>query len=177
MYNQSFLQKIKTWTESSTYYVIVLSIILYWFIVALPSLDIHRSVRFFTTRTNSMDPVIDVGSLVMVKKLPEYSYNIGDIISFYAEDKGKEIIVTHRIVQIGGNVYVTKGDANEAIDTFIVRPRLIIGKVVAVIPIFGYLLNFSKTIPGTIITIFIPLFFIITAELLKIYDYIKSQKN
>lgn len=171
----SIIKKLQSWTENPSYYVVVLAVILYWLLVAVASTDIHGSVRLFTTRTNSMNPIIDSGSLVMVKKQPEHVYGEGDIISFYAQENGKEIIVTHRIVQIGGNVYVTKGDANEAIDELIVKPRLVIGKVIGVIPYVGYVLNFSKTIYGTIFTIFIPLLFILFAEGRKIYSLLSKQ--
>lgn len=167
---------IKNWIESPSYYMIVLSIILYWLLIAAASTDILGSIRLFTTRTNSMNPIIDPGSLAIVNKQPENTYAIGDIISFYAQENGKEIIVTHRIVQIGGNVYITKGDANEAIDASIVKPRLIIGKVIGVIPYIGYAFNFSKTFSGIILTIIVPLLLILISEGSKIY-FILTKPN
>jgi signal peptidase len=102
----------------------------------------------------------------VVKKSPEY--NVGDIISYYAKINGKEEIVTHRIFRIGGNVYLTKGDANQALDEEKIVPRLIIGKVVLVIPYLGYLIGFAKTKIGLWLLIVLPALFIILSEVIMI---------
>ncbi len=86
----------------------------------------------------------------------------------YTQINGREEIVTHRIVQIGGNVYLTKGDNNIAVDQEKVVPRLIIGKVVFIIPDVGYLLFFAKTKAGLWLTIILPALSIIVCEIVKL---------
>lgn len=128
---------------SSDYYFYFL--IIYVFVTCttvLFSVNLFGSIRSFTSRYKSMNPEINEGSIIVVKK--KNTYTVGDIITYYLLENGQEEIVTHRIIQDGGNVYVTKGDANQAIDREIVRPRLIIGKVVYIIPFIGYLVNFLK---------------------------------
>jgi len=99
------------------------------------------------------------------------SYNVGDIISFYRYLDGKQTIVTHRIDSLGGNVYITKGDANDVIDRQIVRPRLIIGKAVLVIPKVGTYVKLLKSDVGTFVLIILPAAYIIVTELRKMKLY------
>ena len=119
-----------------------------------------------------MRHAIDTGSIILVKKYN--SYNPGDIISYYAQIDGKEQIVTHRVLRLGGNVYVTKGDANDAVDREIVVPRLVIGKVVLIIPYLGYIITFAKSQVGVIISIIIPAVIIVVIELTKIFKELKK---
>lgn len=130
-------------------YLIILTMILFF------SLKPEWGFGFLTTRTYSMSPIIDPGSLTAVIR-SDY-YDVGDIISFYDTDEdGNEIIVTHRIIQIGGNVYVTKGDSNPAHDGTKVVPRLIIGKAIFIVPHLGYFLSFAKSTTGLLLLVWAP---------------------
>lgn len=113
-----------------------------------------------------MLPLISNHSLTVVK--PFDYYDVGDIISYYLEVDGKETIVTHRIAQIGGNVYVTKGDYNEAVDSEVVRPRLVIGKVVLIIPYLGLIFSIVKQPLGVGLFILFPATVIICLEIYRI---------
>ena len=88
--------------------------------------------------------------------------------SLYAKINNKEEIVTHRIYRIGGNVYLTKGDNNAAIDEYKILPRLIIGQVVAIIPNLGYIFSFAKSPIGVILVIIFPAVCFILCEVVKI---------
>lgn len=81
----------------------------------------------FEVVTGSMSGTIEINDYIIVKE----TENIGlkDIITF----KDKDSLVTHRIVQIVGDNYVTKGDANNSEDVTISK-KDVIGKVVYVIP-------------------------------------------
>jgi len=151
--------------NSSFYYAFIVFYILFAFLVASLSINLFN-VKVFTNKSNSMYPTIKLGSLIVVKK--SYEYNVGDIISYYAKINGREEIITHRIFRIGGNVYLTKGDANQAIDEQKVVPRLIIGKVILVIPCLGYPIGFAKTKIGLWSLIVLPALFIIFCEVFKI---------
>jgi len=113
-----------------------------------------------------MQPTINSGSLIIVKKQPYYIE--GDIITYYSQLNGKEEIVTHRIYRIGGNVYLTKGDNNTAIDEYKILPRLIIGQVVAIIPDLGYIFSFAKSPVGVILIIILPALAFCSVEIIKI---------
>jgi len=160
------LTKMIRFGKTKIYWGLVICFVIFTYSIGILSSDkLHGPYRFFTNRSNSMNPLIDTGSLIAVKSQPEY--NVGDVISFYSKINNREEIITHRIVQIGGNVYVTKGDANQAIDRNIVTPRLVIGKVVAVIPSVGYFLNFVKSPLGALLLIIGPAGLIIVVEVLK----------
>ena len=106
----------------------------------------------FEVQTGSMGEIIEPGDWIVVK----YQKNIklNDIITF--EHKGEYI--THRVIEVYNDTYVTKGDANTAKDSPINKSQ-IVGKVVKVIPNFGIL---RKTIfnPIVLIAIIITLFFV-----------------
>lgn len=121
-----------------------------------------------------MSPVINNGSLSVVKAQPGNSYEVGDVITFYQADLQKE--VTHRIYRLGGNMYVTKGDYNEAIDAQPVNPRLVIGRVIMVIPFLGYWAAFIKSQIGVSLIIVLPATIIILTELSNIFLIQKSKK-
>ncbi|MDO8610446.1 MAG: signal peptidase I [bacterium] len=161
----------KKYSSENTYYILVSLYLVFLMIIAIFSLKIFDNIRSFTNVSGSMSPVIDTGSVTIVKKFDEY--NVGDIITYYALVNKKEEIITHRILAIGGNVYITKGDANVAQDREIVLPRLIIGKVIVIIPYLGYLISLVKSPIGLIITIFIPAGMIIFIELSKVVEALK----
>lgn len=120
-----------------------------------------------------MAPTIDTHSLMLVVKQP--SYNVGDIISFYSLESDKIEIITHRIIRLGGNVYVTKGDANEATDQTKVVPRLIIGRTVFVIPKLGSYISFVKTGAGLWFTILLPAGLIMLREIWSIIEEVRER--
>lgn len=83
-----------------------------------------------TIGSESMQPYIDKGDIVVVKKVKDKSnLNIGDILVYEKESK----VIVHRIVDVqkGANqiIYFTKGDANESIDNYPIYEREIIGIV------------------------------------------------
>jgi len=122
-----------------------------------------------------MAPKIIPSDATVIKRQASNSYEKGDIVSFYTKVNGREGIVTHRIYRLGGNVYLTKGDANLAIDREYLRPRLIIGKVIFIIPLLGAYLSILKNPFGNFFLILIPAGYIIFVEGLKIRK-IKKKK-
>jgi len=120
-----------------------------------------------------MEPSIYTGSLLIVKD--QLEYDIGDIITYYALINNKEEIITHRIFRIGGNVYTTKGDANEAIDEKPIIPRLIIGKTIGIIPKMGSYLMFLRSSAGLILCITIPMIIILNVEVFTIFGILEKK--
>ena len=160
------LNKIKKYLNSRFYRSFVIVYIVFISIVIIFSINIFSSFRSFTNKSDSMNPVINRGNITIVKSFPQYE--IGQVIAYYSQIDGQEEIVTHRIEDIGGNVYTTKGDANEVADRELVKPRLVIGKVIYIIPWLGYLITFVKSLVGTWLCIIIPALLIIGSELIRI---------
>ena len=92
--------------------------------------------------SGSMSGSIEVDDLIITKS--EDDYQVQDIIMF----RSGRGIVTHRIVDIEGGDYVTRGDANNAPDAESVSPADVVGRVVLVIPRLGLLTGYLRTPQG-----------------------------
>lgn len=132
-------------------------------------LPIPGNIKSFVVLSGSMEPNIKTGSVVFIK--PDSLYKKGDVITFGQATKTNPPI-THRVIEtkvINGNqVFITKGDANNAPDIAEVPKSDIVGKVFLSIPILGYLVNFAKTKNGFILIILIPAIYIIIDQIIKI---------
>jgi len=157
--------------------IIIIALIVIFFTIFLV---FYRPVQFFgDTRyepvyTGSMEPAIPVGSIVVIKPANPETLKINDIICFKIESESATT-VTHRIVNITSEGFITKGDANEDPDTWIVRKENVVGKVIAVIPYIGYLGHFVRTPAGFILLIVIPATILILLEIKNITKEIKRK--
>lgn len=127
----------------------------------------------FVVKSGSMEPSIMTGDIIISKlKTPETVYNVNDVITYNVTDKGEDKIVTHRIVKIisdGNNPnYQTKGDANRTEDNGNILRSQIIGKTVYTIPKMGYIVSYTKTLPGLIMLLLLPASLYIIDELIRL---------
>lgn len=103
--------------------------------------------------SGSMGKSAPRGSLIVSRKLSPEQYGVGDIITFPIW--GTSQTVTHRIVRIehsaGGSVVMTRGDANPNGDGWSIPTGLIVGKVIVVVPLVGFLCMFLRTVPGFVL--------------------------
>ena len=91
--------------------------------------------------SDSMKPVINKGDAVILKKVtPKTELKKGDIVAYTNEDNTRTIV--HRIAEVsksnGKKAYVTKGDANNGVDSNVVSPSQIKGIVKIKIPFIAY---------------------------------------
>ena len=91
----------------------------------------------FAVGSGSMEPVLKPGDLVIVRKACLDSIGVGDIVAYRSPENG--VVVVHRVVAVDGDALVTKGDANSEPDPFRVTGDMVLGKVVARVPLLGYL--------------------------------------
>lgn len=84
----------------------------------------------FNVVTGSMSGTIEINDYVIVKQTD--NVQIDDIVTFTSNGE----LITHRLVQISGGNYITRGDANTA-DDYSISKKDIVGKVVFVIPKAG----------------------------------------
>lgn len=93
--------------------------------------------KAYIVNTNSMEPTIKVGDIVIIKKVKAEKLNQGDVITFTQEGE----VITHRITKIEteekSTQYVTKGDNNNTEDTLKIKYEDIIGKEILTIPQLG----------------------------------------
>lgn len=88
----------------------------------------------FTTAivtSGSMEPALKVDDWVLIHA--QDNYQQGDVITYQC-DGG---LVTHRIVESRTEGFVTRGDANNAVDSGLVTSEKIVGKVIGRIPEAG----------------------------------------
>jgi len=142
------------------------------------------NLRLLTVQSGSMEPGIKIGSIILVSPLNLFpavvspvagpKYKEGEIISYLS---GKETF-THRVVSVEKSndqfLYLTKGDANRAVDRELVEEKQITGKVFLSLPFLGYLVAFTKTQMGFILLMIIPATIIVYSEILNIKEEIKK---
>ena len=129
---------------------------------------------FSSVQTDSMQGTINKGDFVVGRLLDDGTeIKVGDIISYYEYYNGKQIIITHRVVEIldpdtSRPGYITQGD-NEQYSDEIVKSRSDIQSVYKFrVPFLGKFIDFLKTPFGFIITLVIPLLAFISWQAYKL---------
>lgn len=129
--------------------------------------------RYYTVLTPSMEPELSVGDVVIVKLAGADEIDIGDVITFHPSGDS-DAYLTHRVTQkmtdyegTGVTCFVTKGDANETEDGFLLDSSRVVGKVVSHIPKLGYIIRFVQLKWYFVIPLIVMLF--VFFELMKIY--------
>lgn len=109
----------------------------------------------FIVMSGSMETTINIGDLVIVKKVNSSSIHIGDIIAF----KNGNIVISHRVKEVindsGTYKFKTKGDNNNVADDFIVSSDAIEGIFVNKIPGLGSILLFLGKPIGLLMVILV----------------------
>lgn len=136
------------------------------------------SYRMFTVVTGSMEPVYNVGDVVISKEVDPSTIKKGDDVVYLGEkDDFKDKIVTHRVIKIekkeGDYYFTTKGVANEYSDP-VISSNQIYGKVVYRPVVLSFLSGVLNTRLGFYLLIFVPVAFLIFLEIL---DYIKRKEG
>jgi signal peptidase len=98
--------------------------------------------------SGSMVPALPVGTLAIDQSVAASSVRPGDVITFndpYVHGR----VVTHRVVRVihtdHGLAYRTKGDANPAVDPWLVQLPGSVGRVAFQVPYAGYALVYAQT--------------------------------
>ncbi len=132
-------------------YIIAIPIIIYnLFIIVFSIINQDETPNLFGIKTfvvvsGSMEPNLNIGDIVVVKKCNENEIDKNDIISY----RYGELIITHRIVEIieteNGREYITKGDNNNVNDNINLKYEDIEGKYVGKIKYIGKMIMFLKS--------------------------------
>lgn len=89
--------------------------------------------------SGSMEPILKVGGILYYKEENINNFNEGDVLVYQLNDH----IISHRIVKVLDNSFITKGDNNKSIDTYDVLNYQILGKGTNwSIPYIGYYADF-----------------------------------
>ena len=125
--------------------------------------------KAYVINTNSMEPTIRVGDIVIVKKVKNENLSKGDVITFSSQGE----VITHRITQIetigADTKYITKGDNNNTEDTTQIKYEDILGEEIVIIPYLGKII---KLLDNRIIILII----ILTILILALFKIQKKEK-
>ena len=126
--------------------------------------------------TDSMDPVIKSGDIILTKQIEGEAVVKGDVISFFDLAGNGTSVVTHRVVDIktekGEIFFQTKGDANNIEDRRWVSENALVGKwTERRIPLVGHVALFMQSTVGLLLCIFLPL------ALFVGYDVMRRRKQ
>lgn len=129
-----------------------------------PALFNHR---LYVVDSGSMSPTIPIDSMIIVRESEPHEINKGDVITYYGHSKNSR--VTHRVVDIEnqGELFTTKGDANEINDPMLLEGKKIVGKVIVTIPYIGKIFRFLNTKLGMGILISLSILWIIVPTISK----------
>jgi len=119
--------------------LLVLVLALATIIVALPALTGSTPL---TVLTQSMEPGLPPGTLVVVKPTDVNDMRIGQVLTYQIES-GQPALVSHRIISktIGSNgatTFLTQGDNNDLADPLPVQEIQIVGTIWYAVPWLGY---------------------------------------
>lgn len=88
--------------------------------------------------SGSMEPILKVGGILYYQKINIEDYKKGDILVYATKDH----IISHRIVDIASDGFITKGDNNKVLDSK-VNLNQVLGKGTNFsIPYIGYYADF-----------------------------------
>ena len=111
-----------------------------------------RGYHIFEVLSRSMESVYPKGSLVVVKKTNPSELVIGDDITFVNKSG---ILVTHRIIEIDSETFVTKGVDNASADKDVVLGDNVVGKVVMGIPQLGRIFSWFEENLWSVLALFL----------------------
>lgn len=135
----------------------------------------------FSIQSNSMEPTLKKGDLIIDKIVDIESLKVGDIISFYDTIDGVEVIKTHRITNIttdqGFYLFNTKGDNNSLPDATLISDVDVIGKYDGKrVPYLGSIIDFLKSKFGFLFCIILPLSVLFITQLVEFIKKILEYK-
>lgn len=131
----------------------------------------------------SMVPTIKIDDAIIVKRVDNDNYKIGDVITFKSNDENyKGLAVTHRIVDkqsLDGDtsVYTTKGDNNMIIDPVSVKTDSIYGKVLFKVPSVGKIQDFFSHPANYLLCLLIVGFIFILYDVTRIFVFMNKKKK
>ena len=113
--------------------------------------------------TESMDPEIKSGDLIVCKKADASDVKEGDVISFFDPEGNGSSVVTHRVIAIvqenGETVgFRTQGDNNDIEDRLTVPVENLVGVWTGTrIGLMGHVILFTQSTAGLILCLFLPI--------------------
>lgn len=164
----------------ASYCLFGLIICLSLFVLTLRFLGESPSIfgySFYYVLTESMEPEIMAGEIILGKSTDPEELQVGDIITYTGETGDlKDKIITHKIVEIEDGAFITQGVANDIPDPPISSSQ-ILSRYVATIPLAGKIFSVINSKFGFIFLIVTPLGLLIVNEISIIVKAFKEDKE
>lgn len=190
----NFLNSIKRFLYFSTHFILssilvclvfIVLVASFYFVDLLVNSNNGKTPLFdtFVIVSPSMVPTIMINDAIIIKRVDNDQYNVGDIITFSSSDSNyRGFPITHRIVNKtvlsnGESLYTTKGDNNNLNDKMPVQTDDIYGKLLLKIPKFGYIKNFLSKPSNYFIGLLIPTLLIFIYEISRIVSVFSREKS
>jgi signal peptidase I len=118
-------------------------------------------MRSLSVMSGSMEPAIGTGDVIVDEWIRPGDARVRDTVSFNDPTRGN-IVLTHRIVSMRVRAdrvdFVTRGDANTAVERWSAPSDGRIGRVVYRVPHAGFLMVFTRTPGGKLLFLVLPAF-------------------
>lgn len=128
----------------------------------------YYGVRVLGVQTGSMEPALNVGDGLVIRKVDFNSLAVGDIVSY--KPHGAAVLVSHRIVGIkqSNRQLVVKGDNNAQADGESINASQIVGRAEATMPHIGRVNNLLHTSVAIIVLVYLPAISLIVYESVRL---------
>ena len=134
------------------------------FIIVCIYLARFMGIQSYIVRSGSMEPGMPTGSICMVDTKYEFEkIRVNDVIAFRMGNN----LVTHRVIQMTEDGFITKGDHNEVDDGLTTTEENYVGKNIMIIPCLGYILSWIQTIKGKIIIVTVALSILVIQMIMR----------
>lgn len=170
---------------ASVLLLLVFAVGIYVFISVLTSGSKVPSIfgySFLKVSSGSMEPELETGTVIIVKKIKADAVKEGDIICFYSRDPQIfGIPNTHRVSEIGEEngerVFITKGDANHIADEQPVHGEDIVGIYFSTVINSAKIASVIKSRQFYFFVLLIPLCLVVFFEALNVSKAVKARKT
>lgn len=124
-------------------------------VLVLVLLPIGLGLQRYVMTGDSMQGGIDRGSIVFERVVPVSDLRVGDVITYRAPANAEVSgMVTHRVVAIGPDGIVTRGDARTVDDPWTLQPEdATVSRVVLALPWIGWVYLFLLHPQGWLLTV------------------------
>ena len=150
------------------------------FVVTLRFLGESPSIfgySFYFVLTESMQPEIMAGEIILGETVSPEDLQVGDIITYTGISGDlRDKIITHKIIEINGDSITTQGVANNIPDPAITSTQ-ILSRYVTTIPYAGDIFSIINSKFGFIFLIATPLGLLIVNEITIIVKTFKEEKE
>jgi len=129
-------------------------------------------MRPLVVLSGSMEPALHVGDVTVVQRIAPREARVGDVVTFKAPDTGR--VTTHRLRAVrtaphDRYVFVTKGDANNALERWSLPADGQLSRAVYTVPLVGRALLLIHTPLGWTLLVGLPLLVLAAQEIRRIW--------